>query len=300
MKLNGTSLGTRIRFSPPALYPRRADTIGRMNPARRGPSVQITLEVTETTWISPGLVRVTLGGDGFSAFPARPDTDMYAKLYFPPAGSTLQPPYDLAALREELPFEQLPTVRTYTIRRVDHDRRIIDIDFVVHGDTGVAGPWAASAQPGDRLTMSAPGGGYAPDLTADHRMLIGDESAIPAIAASLESLPAGTPVTVVLEARSFAHRVELPWAGPVAWIDEDHGAPGAALVAAVAALEWPAGRVQVFAHGERGAMKALRPLLAERGVARADLSLSAYWAAGRTEDAFQAEKRLPVGQIFVD
>jgi NADPH-dependent ferric siderophore reductase len=271
-----------------------------MNPARRGPAAQITLEVAETAWLSPGLVRVSLGGDGFALFPDRADTDMYAKLFFPPAGSTLQPPYDLAALREELPFDQLPTMRTYTIRRVDHDRRIIDIDFVVHGDTGVAGPWAASAQPGDRLTMSAPGGGYAPDLAADHRMLIGDESAIPAIAASLESLPSGTGVTVIVETRSFAHRVELPWAGSVTWIDEDHDAPGAALVAAVAALPWPAGRVQVFAHGERGAMKALRPLLAERGVARADLSLSAYWAAGRTEDAFQAEKRLPVGQIFVD
>lgn len=271
-----------------------------MNSARRGPAAQITLEVVQTTWISPGMVRVSLGGEQFSAFPGRPETDMYAKLFFPPTGSTLQPPYDLAALREQLPFEELPTIRTYTIRRIDHDRRIIDIDFVVHGDTGVAGPWAASAQPGDRLTMSAPGGGYSPDLDADHRILIGDESAIPAIGAALESLPAAVPTTVVIETRSFDHRAELPWAGSVTWVDEDHDAPGSALVAAVEALPWPAGRVQVFAHGERGAMKALRPLLAERGVSRADLSLSAYWAAGRTEDAFQAEKRLPVGQIFVD
>jgi NADPH-dependent ferric siderophore reductase len=271
-----------------------------MNTARRGPAVQITLEVVQTAWISPGIVRVILGGDQFSAFADRPETDKYAKLLFPPTGSTLQPPYDLATLREELPFEELPTVRTYTIRRVDHDRRMLDIDFVVHGDTGVAGPWAASAQPGDRLTLSGPGGGYSPDLDADHRMLIGDESAIPAIAAALETLPAGAPTTVVIETRSFEHRVELPWAGPVVWVDEDHDAPGAELVAAVEALPWPEGRVQVFAHGERGAMKALRPLLAARGVSRAELSLSAYWAAGRTEDAFQAEKRLPVGQIFVD
>jgi NADPH-dependent ferric siderophore reductase len=252
-----------------------------------------------TTWLTPGLVRVTLGGPEFDDFPDRPDADKYAKLFFPPEGSRLRPPYDLQTLRSEVPFEELPTIRTYTIRRVDAERRTIDIDFVVHGDTGVAGPWAAAAQPGDTLTMSAPGGGFSPDLEADHILLIGDESAIPAISSILEVLPAPARATVLLETRSPEHRPELPaTSASVVWIDEDHDEPGTRLVAEVTALAWPAGRVQVFAHGERGAMKALRPTFAERGVERADLSLSAYWAAGRTEDAFQAEKRLPIGQIF--
>ena len=265
----------------------------------RSRPAQTTLAVQGSTWLTPGLVRVSLGGPELSSFADRPETDKYAKLFFPPAGSTLTPPFDLAALRETVPFDQLPTVRTYTIRRVDVEGGVMEIDFVVHGDTGVAGPWAANAQPGDALTMSAPGGGFSPDLDADHIMLIGDESAIPAISAALETLPQNASVTVLLEARSPEHRADLP-ASPatVTWIDEDHDAPGARLVDAVASLEWPNGRVQVFAHGERGAMKALRPLLIERGVDRSDLSLSAYWAAGRTEDAFQAEKRLPVGQIF--
>ncbi|MFG6445341.1 siderophore-interacting protein [Microbacterium sp. P07] len=267
--------------------------------SRRSPAVQTTLEVVETTWLTPGLVRVTLGGDQLADFPDRPDADKYAKLFFPPAGSTLRPPFDLAALRDEVAFDALPTVRTYTIRAVDLDRGTMHIDFVVHGDTGVAGPWAATAKPGDTLTMSAPGGGFSPDATADHIVLIGDESAVPAISAALEAIPVGTAATAMLEARSAAHRVDLPRSSAdVVWIDEDHDAPGARLVEAVAGWEWPTGRVQVFAHGERGAMKALRPLFVERGIDRADLSLSAYWAAGRTEDAFQAEKRLPVGQIF--
>lgn len=253
-----------------------------------------------STWLSPDLVRVTLSGPELAEFPDRTETDKYAKLYFPPAGSTLEPPYDLAALRETLPFEELPTVRTYTIRKVDAGRATLDVDFVEHGDTGVAGPWAAGAKPGDRLTMSSPGGGYSPDLSADHHVLIGDESAIPAIWSTLESLPADASVTTIVETRSPRHRVTTPDGAQVAWVDEDHDAPGSRLVSAVEALAWPVGRVQVFAHGERGAMKALRPLLIERGVARSDLSLSAYWAAGRTEDAFQAEKRLPVGQIFPD
>ena len=68
---------------------------------------------------------------------------------------------------------------------------------------------------------------------------------------------------------------------------------------AVKALPWRDGRVQAFVHGEREIMKALRAYLHdERGVDRADLSLSAYWAYGREEDEFQAEKKLPVGQIY--
>lgn len=270
----------------------------RVTSPRRAPSAQTTLSVISTTRLSPGLVRVTLGGEELASFPDRAETDMYVKLYFPPAGSDLTPPYDLAALRETLPFDRLPTMRTYTIRHVDRAAGTIDIDFVVHGDTGVAGPWAAQAQPGDRLTMSSPGGGYSPDLHADHLVLIGDESAIPAIWSALESLPAGAAATSVIETRDAHHRLPAPTGADIVWVDEDHDAPGARLVAAVEALAWPAGRVQVFAHGERGAMKALRPLFAARGVDRADLSLSAYWAHGRTEDVFQAEKRTPVGQIF--
>ncbi len=255
--------------------------------------------MTKSTWLSPDLVRVTLAGE-VADFADRPETDKYAKLYFPPAGSALEPPYDLATLRETLPFDELPTQRTYTIRRVDAAAGTIDIDFVVHGDTGIAGPWAANAQSGDRLTMSSPGGGYSPDLSADHHVFIGDESAIPAIWSALEALPAASAVTTIIETRSVAHRVDAPSGVMVQWVDEDHDAPGTRLVAAVDAAAWPTGRVQVFAHGERGAMKALRPRLLERGVERADLSLSAYWAYGRTEDVFQAEKRLPVGQIFPD
>uniref|UniRef100_UPI00374D35EB SIP domain-containing protein n=1 Tax=Clavibacter capsici TaxID=1874630 RepID=UPI00374D35EB len=77
--------------------------------------------------------------------------------------------------------------------------------------------------------------------------------------------------------------------------------PGAPLVAAARALARPDGDVEVFAHGERGAMKELRALLQDGwGIDRRALSLSAYWALGRAEDRFQAEKREPVGAIFAD
>ncbi|BAS07437.1 uncharacterized protein Mb2919c [Arthrobacter sp. Hiyo4] len=80
-----------------------------------------------------------------------------------------------------------------------------------------------------------------------------------------------------------------------------HGAPAGAgdlLVSAVADAEWPTGRVDVFAHGERGYMKRLRDVLfVQRGLERSQVSLSGYWAQGRVEDDFQAEKKLPVGKI---
>ena len=77
--------------------------------------------------------------------------------------------------------------------------------------------------------------------------------------------------------------------------------PGRALVASVRAETRPEGTVEVFAHGERTAMKELRAVLQDDwGLERRSLSLSAYWALGRAEDRFQAEKREPVGAIFAD
>jgi NADPH-dependent ferric siderophore reductase len=70
------------------------------------------------------------------------------------------------------------------------------------------------------------------------------------------------------------------------------------LVQAVADAAWPGGRADVFAHGERSYMKALREVFfKQRGLDRKQVSLSGYWAKGRVEDVFQAEKKLPVGQI---
>ena len=72
-----------------------------------------------------------------------------------------------------------------------------------------------------------------------------------------------------------------------------------ALAAVLGQLDWPQGTVQVFAHGERESMKAVRRVLFdERGLDRAHVSLSGYWARGRTEDRFQAEKREPIGKIL--
>src|SRR5436189_197856 len=70
---------------------------------------------------------------------------------------------------------------------------------VVHGDEGLAGPWAARVQPGEIVHFMGPGGAYAPDISADWHLLVGDESALPAIARSLESLPDGATAHAFVE-----------------------------------------------------------------------------------------------------
>lgn len=249
------------------------------------------------------MVRVTLGGPAFEQFQPRDATDSYVKLLFAKPELRLEPPYDLAALRDQLPPEDVPVTRTYTVRRIDQAKRAIDVDFVVHGDEGLAGPWAARAQPGDRIALMGPGGAYSPDITADWHLFAGDESATPAIAAALEALPGEATGIAFLECSGSEDVIELvrPAGVDVVWVPRENrdDATKMLLAGAVSAHQWPAGRVHVFAHGERESMKALRDLfLKERGLSKDQLSLSGYWAAGRTEDRFQAEKREPIGIVL--
>ncbi|WP_079706046.1 siderophore-interacting protein [Plantibacter cousiniae (nom. nud.)] len=272
-------------------------------PRPRAPRPQIILEVVRSSWVTPHLVRLTLGGPGFADFQPKDATDSYVKISFAKPELGLEPPYDLAALRETLAPADLPVTRTYTVRRVDQAAGAMDIDFVVHGDEGIAGPWAAAAQPGDRVVLAGPGGAYRPDPTADWHLFAGDESAIPAIAAALEALPADAKGLAFLEIGGRDDLVDLdhPAGVQLIWVgraarDES---TAALLATAISGHPWPDGRVQVFAHGERESMKALREVfLTQRGLDRSQLSLSGYWAYGRTEDRFQAEKREPIGVVL--
>ncbi len=281
----------------------RMETIMTTTPRPRAPRPQIILEVVRSSWVTPHLVRLTLGGPGFADFQPKDATDSYVKISFAKPELGLEPPYDLAALRETLAPADLPVTRTYTVRRVDQAAGTIDIDFVVHGDEGIAGPWAAAAQPGDRVVLAGPGGAYRPDPTADWHLFAGDESAIPAIAAALEALPAEAKGLAFLEIGGRDDLVELdhPAGVQLIWVgraarDES---TAALLATAITGHPWPDGRVQVFAHGERESMKALREVfLTQRGLDRSQLSLSGYWAYGRTEDRFQAEKREPIGVVL--
>lgn len=257
---------------------------GRERRGRR----QVVLEVVATERISEHIQRLTLGGDGFEEFRDNAYTDKYVKILFVDPALGLQPPYDIQALRKTLPKHQRPVRRTYTVHSVDPDARTLVIDFVVHGDAGVAGPWAAAARVGDRVAFSGPGGKYAPDPRADWHLLVGDAAALPAISAALAALPADAVGAAFIEVPGPADEWELeaPPGVTVSWLHRGlaERVPSP-LPGAVQSMEWPPGRVQAFVHGEKAAVKSLRRhLLEDRGVDRRMLSLSSYWSRGSSGD----------------
>jgi NADPH-dependent ferric siderophore reductase len=252
------------------------------------------LTVTSTEMLTPRLRRVWFHTDDLSAFAASSDTDRYVKLVFPKEGVTYPEPLDVRALRGVLPAEDMPAVRTYTALFPDVEAGTLAIDFVVHGDEGIAGPWAMKAVPGARLMVNGPGGAYRPDPAADWHLLVGDESALPAITAALRALPEDAVVRVVALVDSPDHEVDLPLPakGEVSYLYRGRSDDEGLLVAAVRGLGWLPGRVHVFAHGEaQEIMHGVRPyLLRERGLPRADVSVSGYWRRGRSEEGFRAWK----------
>jgi NADPH-dependent ferric siderophore reductase len=250
------------------------------------------LTVTGAQMLTPNLRRIHFRSDDLSAFRDSVHTDRYVKLIFLRPGVQYPEPLDVKALRGLLPPEDLPVLRTYTALFPDHEAGTMSIDFVVHGDQGVAGPWAAAAKPGDQLLADGPGGAYAPDPTADWHLLIGDETALPAITAAVRALPPEAVARVVLEVDSAAHQLDLPLPDRAVlhWVHRD--TPGTSLEGTVRSLDWLPGRVHVFAHGEaQTMMHGLRPyLLRDRGVPRDLLSISGYWRQGRTEESFREWK----------
>ncbi|MFC4907163.1 siderophore-interacting protein [Actinomadura gamaensis] len=250
--------------------------------------------VLRTERLTPHMVRVVLGGDGLAAFDAGEHTDHYVKLLFGRPGVEYPEPFDIERIRAEMPREQWPTTRTYTVRSWDPASRELAIDFVVHGDEGLAGPWAEAAKPGDEIFFMGPGGKYSPGREADWHLFAGDESALPAIAASLERVPAGAPAFVFVEVADAAEEQELssPGDAKIVWLHRGDRPVGAALVEAVRALDFPEGRVQAFVHGEAGFVKDLRRYLrVERTLPMDLISISGYWRVGRDEDGWQAGKR---------
>ena len=252
------------------------------------------LTVTSTEMLTPRLRRVWFHSDDLSAFAASSDTDRYVKLVFPKDGVTYPEPLDVRALRGVIPPEDMPAIRTYTALFPDVEAGTVAIDFVVHGDEGVAGPWAMRAVAGTRLMVNGPGGAYRPYPTADWHLRGGDESALPAITAARRVMAEDAVVRVVALVDSADHEIDLPLPakGEVSYLHRGSSEDDGQLVEALRALDWLPGRVQVFAHGEaQEIMHGVRPyLFRERGLPREQVSVSGYWRRGRSEEGFRAWK----------
>lgn len=253
--------------------------------------------------LGPAYLRIALGGGGLDDFRPHACADSYINAAIPPPGAPYTAPFSIEELRS-LPREQRPFRRRYTVRRWDDASRTLWLEFTVHETTGPGAGWATSAQPGDALVFTGPAGSYRPDPEADWHLLAGDESALPAIGAALEAIPAGAPVAVRILVDGPADELDLGTPGrlDLGWLHRRDGSPGPeALADAVREIEAPGGRVHAFVHGEAEETRAVRRhLLAERGAAIEDLSCSPYWKRGMSDEQWREIKSSWVAEVARD
>ena len=255
--------------------------------------------VIRTEQLTPRLVRVVLGGEGLASFTATEFTDQYVNALFVPDGADYEPPFDLDEVRSG---DAPPRGRRETVRAWDAAAGELTIDFVTHGDEGLAGRWANRATVGDRLQVTGPSGGYSPRPDAAWHLLVGDESALPAIGAALEALSASARAIVVATVDDPEHELPLPSRATVdvVWVHRSTG-DADALLRAVEGLEFLPGEPHAFVHGEAGEVRAIRKhLLGERGLAKAGQSISPYWRRAHTDEQWREVKRDWIAESELD
>jgi NADPH-dependent ferric siderophore reductase len=170
--------------------------------------------------------------------------------------------------------------RDYTPRRFDPARRELTIEFALHG-AGPAADWARQARVGQRALIGGPRGSMIIPTDYDWHLLVGDDSALPAIHRRLEELPAGTRAIVILQIAHAADQRPLQSAAAldVQWVPD-----GEALVAAVRSLPLPAGEGYAWCAGEAATMARLRDvLLHEKQHPKEALKVAVYWKPGAAD-----------------
>ncbi|MDQ2700696.1 MAG: siderophore-interacting protein [Actinomycetota bacterium] len=265
----------------------------------------ILTEVDEVTPLTPHMVRIVLTGDELSAFRHGGFTDSYVKLQLPPPGAGYSAPFDPAEVKASLPRDQWFRQRTYTVRDWDPVGLRLTIDFVHHGDSGLAGPWANRAIPGDRVQIVGPGGDYSPDPQAPWHLLAGDDAAIPAITVALGQIPPGVEAHVFLEVEDETETLPVESSGDLilTWLyrkGQPH-AEGNLILGSIKALDFPEGTPHAFIHGEAGMVRAVRKhLVLERGVPKESMSATGYWKYSRTEEGWREDKPQWKKQVEAD
>ncbi|WP_043112273.1 siderophore-interacting protein [Solimonas flava] len=242
------------------------------------------LEVRAVERVTPHLLRVTVGGDELAGF-SSPGFDDHVKLFFPAEDGSLNLPTP-GPDGPQFGAGPRPAMRDYTPRHYDAAAQTLQIDFALH-EAGPATRWAEQARVGQPLGVGGPRGSFLVPTDFDWHLLIGDDTALPAIARRLAELPAGARAIVIAEVDGAADEIELP--GPAAlarhWVHRHGGAPGAieALSAALRQCALPPGDGYAWIAAEAGVARALRAqLLGERGLPAARVKAAAYWKRGAT------------------
>lgn len=255
--------------------------------------------VVASKQISPNFVRVTIGGAGLAQF-APMGGDQWFRLFLPQDG---QSELRLPTQANNLWYAQYllmskdtrPVVRNYTVRDfraagagLYGDTAEIDIDFVSHGDGGPASAWAAKAAPGDRVAFLDEGLIYNPTDDNEWQLLVGDESALPAIMGILRTAPADLTAEVFIEIphADDAQTVATPAGVNIHWVvrTDAHTHPGLLALAAVQDATLPDGPSYTYIAGERELVTSLRRhLVNDRKIPKSDVTFTGYWRFGKAQ-----------------
>ncbi|MFH8972797.1 siderophore-interacting protein [Streptomyces sp. NPDC017890] len=297
-----------------------------MTTAVAAPFRFFSLQVVRTRRLGPSLARVTFAGPDLHAFHSD-GRDQSLSLFLPHPGQP-EPavPVELGwesprsgeagsgggwwQAWRELPDDVRAVMRSYTLRALrtgeDGHTTEIDIDFVLHGvepgspvQAGPAARWAAGAAPGDRVVMLGPAVAdnrairFRPPADTDLVVIWGDETAVPAACAAVESLPAGTRARVWLEVPHAEDVQDLHTAAEaeVTWLVKGAAAGPEATLATLRAAELPpTTHPYVWIAGESGRVKRLRRhFVGERGIDRRRVTFVGYWRQGLTEEQLREQ-----------
>ncbi|RPF33720.1 siderophore-interacting protein [Streptomyces sp. TLI_185] len=265
-----------------------------------------SLQVVRTRRLGPSLVRVTFVGEDLKHF-ASHGRDQSLSLFLPhPGQSEPAVPYELGdgwwQGWRELPDGVRAVMRSYTLRSLRRDPDEIDIDFVLHTPAGPASRWAAKAAAGDRVVLLGPAVAdnrairFRPPADTDLTLIWGDETAVPAVSAILESLPTGTRARVWLEVHDAGDIQDLVTEADaeITWLVRDagrvEGSPMALDALRTAQLP-PTEHPYAWIAGESGCVKQLRRhLVGERGIDRRRVTFVGYWRQGLSEEQLREQE----------
>jgi len=232
-----------------------------------------TVKVVARQQITPRMIRLTLGGDGFAGQHTY-QCDDHVRIVFPDPDGRLRIPVPNDHQMLDWP-EPFPPTRKYTIRHFDAEARQLDVDFVLHGG-GLASTWANNVNIGDEITIAGPPGAQAFAHNYDHYLFAVDATGLPAAARWLAAAPPDVSADVVVETESAEeHAYPLARRGRVRvrWLVRGDSSR---LAATIQELAPPAGRVFLFAAGEAADIKPLRSWRP----AHVDSLITGYWKRG--------------------
>jgi NADPH-dependent ferric siderophore reductase len=242
------------------------------------------LQVKQVRALTPHLIRVTFTGEDLHDFVSA-SFDDHVKVFFPEPGADKPVLPEVGPNGPVFPAGQpRPVARDFTPRRFDREARELDIEFAMH-DAGPAATWAAQAKVGQYLGIGGPRGSLVIPTGFDWHLLIGDDTALPAIARRLEELPAGTRVAAVIEVADASAQIEFTTRAELhlVWCHRNEvSVRGEALLRAVREIYLPeSGEGYVWAAGEAATMRAVRyHLCTERGVDKSRIRAASYWKQG--------------------